>query len=280
MDGTPTLRMTDFVLQSLNAKKISAGSPGDLSKLPAPKHLTWTLNDTIKSAIRTAEQTFDKTVAAHDVTVLQVKSIGKEQIKHFKVSPDAFVQLAIQLAYYRMFGRQVATYESCQTRSFLHGRTEVIRSCTSASGALCRVMTDSASSPESRYRALQAAANAHVAYAADASIGRGVDRHFSGLKMVRKEGEKYGIFEDPSFSRANHWQLSTSMLSSELFEAWGFGEVVPDGFGVGYMVNNNQINFVITSLRLGSDKLASLIQQSIHDLATVCVAVNKLPAKL
>ena len=41
------------------------------------------------------------------------------------MSPDAYAQMAIQLAYYRLKGTVRATYESAQTRKFLAGRTEV-----------------------------------------------------------------------------------------------------------------------------------------------------------
>ena len=50
---------------------------------------------------------------------------GKGLIKKFKMSPDAYAQMAIQLAYYRLKGTVRATYESAQTRKFLAGRTEV-----------------------------------------------------------------------------------------------------------------------------------------------------------
>jgi len=49
------------------------------------------------------------------------------------VSPDAYIQLALQLAYYRDAGRFVLTYEASMTRLFLHGRTETVRSLTQES---------------------------------------------------------------------------------------------------------------------------------------------------
>jgi len=41
------------------------------------------------------------------------------------VSPDGYVQMAFQLAYYTMYDKLVLTYESAHTRQFAHGRTEV-----------------------------------------------------------------------------------------------------------------------------------------------------------
>jgi len=37
-----------------------------------------------------------------------------------------------QVAYHKVFGNFVATYESCSTAAFKHGRTETVRSCTNA----------------------------------------------------------------------------------------------------------------------------------------------------
>jgi carnitine O-acetyltransferase len=55
-----------------------------------------------------------------------------------QVSPDAFVQMALQLAYFRIYKNPCATYESASTRQFLHGRTETIRSCSNESVAFTK----------------------------------------------------------------------------------------------------------------------------------------------
>jgi carnitine O-acetyltransferase len=59
-----------------------------------------------------------------------------------KVSPDAFIQQAIQLAWYREQGYATATYESGSTRAMLHGRTDVIRTLTEESRTFIKNMVD------------------------------------------------------------------------------------------------------------------------------------------
>ena len=40
-----------------------------------------------------------------------------------------------------------------------------------------------------------------------------------------KEGEPLPeIFTDPAFGQSNHWELSTSQLSSQYLDGWGYGE--------------------------------------------------------
>ena len=67
-----------------------------------------------------------------DLQLLPFKTFGKGFIKKCKVSPDAFVQMALQLAYFRDHGNQFAlTYESSMTRLFRYATSVVrLRSCS------------------------------------------------------------------------------------------------------------------------------------------------------
>lgn len=73
---------------------------------------------------------------------MHYEGYGKALMKKFKVSPDAWVQLVKQLAFHKMFGRPGVTYESCQTRKYQRGRTEVIRSASNESKAWAEAMLD------------------------------------------------------------------------------------------------------------------------------------------
>lgn len=46
------------------------------------------------------------------------------------MSPDAYIQMALQLAYFRDAGKFNLTYEASMTRLFREGRTETVRPCT------------------------------------------------------------------------------------------------------------------------------------------------------
>lgn len=54
-----------------------------------------------------------------------------------------------------------------------------------------------------------------------------------------KPGESVPLFEDDLFKRSSRWVLSTSAIFSNHFKVYGWGEVVPDGFGVAYMTGFN-----------------------------------------
>lgn len=62
------------------------------------------------------------------------------------LSPDAYIQMALQLAWYKTRGEFTATYETALTRMFAKGRTETIRTFTSDSRAWVLSMVDPRSS--------------------------------------------------------------------------------------------------------------------------------------
>lgn len=58
------------------------------------------------------------------------------------LAPDAYVQMALQLAWYKTRGGFTATYETALTRAFDKARTETIRTLSEDSRAWVLSMTD------------------------------------------------------------------------------------------------------------------------------------------
>lgn len=182
MDGTPTSRLNDWMLRSLEAGKIDLGKSGS-SDLPTPEQLVFNLSAASKSAIAEAQKHHQELMSKRQVSVLQYDGYGKDVIKQFKTSPDSWAQLTMQLAYYKLEGVLAPTYESAQTRKFKLGRTEVIRSATAEALEWCKAMEDASVSNSRRLELFKKAVAAHVKYAGWAADGQGVDRHLFGLSL-------------------------------------------------------------------------------------------------
>ena len=123
----------------------------------------------------------------------------------------------------------------------------------------------SSSSPSQRKELLLAAAKKHVERAKAAGSGEGIDRHLLGLKKVLKDGEEMpDIFKDELVGRSSYWKLSTSAVFSKHFGPYGWGEVVPDGFGVAYMTGFDGTSLALTlRLKLGAYSLPDYLQYTI-----------------
>jgi len=274
-DGGQTLRVCDALLHE--ARAAPAPTPR-AEAAAAPTELQLTLLGDVAAAARGFMARFDATAADHQAALLVVEGMGRAGIKRLGVPPDPFVQLALQLAFFRLAGRPGPTYEAASTRSFLHGRTETIRSCSPEAATFVRSMQDPTATPAARRAALTAAAAAHRRQAAECGAGRGIDRHLLGMRVLLGEdgAAMPPIFTDPAFAKSSGWEMSTSNLSHERLQAWGFGEVVEQGFGVGYSILSARLQFFVTckgSRDAGPSRAEAFketLQLSLRDMEQLC----------
>lgn len=207
-------------------------------------------------------------------TVLDFTDFGKGAVKRLGLSPDAFCQMAVQVAYTRMHGTPTAAYESCSMRRFWRGRTETIRSLTAEAAALAAAVAGGRPRDECA-ALLRAAAAAHTALSRAAAEGRGIDRHLLSLRM---EAEQHGVaagaagtelFTDALFARSSSWVLSTSNVTSPWLAFFGFGAVCPEGYGIGYQTFEDNFPITVTAWRghgTDSDAMAGAAAAALGDL--------------
>ncbi|KAK9365743.1 acyltransferase ChoActase/COT/CPT [Lipomyces kononenkoae] len=282
MDGTPTCRLNDFVCDVLVNNKVDHGpSAASARQLSDPVELKFVVSDALKADIKEAEEDFAAVIALHELDVNAFKTFGKNTIKKFRTSPDAFVQMSFQLAYYRLYGRIPVTYESATTRQYQLGRTEVCRSASSDALAYVRAFDDPKVENSKKIALLRAALGSHVKYISDATAGYGCDRHLFGLKnLVDKDRHLPEIFTDKTYGYSTTWILSTSQLSSEYFNAYGWSQVTDEGYGIAYMINGNSLQFNVVSKFRNSPGMASAIGKALTDMAELLETELPVKAKL
>ncbi|XP_022102558.1 carnitine O-palmitoyltransferase 1, liver isoform-like isoform X2 [Acanthaster planci] len=219
-----------------------------------PVHLKWELPDEVRTVMETSLETAKKIADDLDFHLLVHNQFGKGAMKKCKVSPDAFIQMGMQLAYFRDAGKFNLTYEASMTRLFRDGRTETVRPCTISSCDFVKCMEDPSSSKAQRLAAFRKACDAHVAGYRDAMCGKGIDRHLFCLYVV----SKYLNEESPFLQKvlSEPWRLSTSQTPHQqmnklditkhpeyISAGGGFGPVARDGYGVSYIIAGEDVVF-------------------------------------
>ncbi|KAK1755962.1 acyltransferase ChoActase/COT/CPT [Echria macrotheca] len=282
MDGTPTHRLNDYVNDVIFNNKLNFSDPSVSENLPAPEPVRFVVTTEVQAEIDRAVRDFGDVIGQHQLAVQSYQGYGKGLIKKFKCSPDAYVQMIIQLAYHKMFGKNRPTYESAATRRFQQGRTETCRSVSEASVAWCNAMADPNVSEETRVELFRKAIASHLEYISAASDGKGVDRHLFGLKRLVAPGEELpALYKDPAYGYSSSWYLSTSQLSSEFFNGYGWSQVIDQGFGIAYMINENNLNFNIVSKGMGSDKMSYYLSEAAGEMRDLMMPTVEAPkAKL
>ncbi|GKZ01379.1 carnitine O-acetyltransferase mitochondrial [Mayamaea pseudoterrestris] len=285
MDGMPCVGLADIMTRMTYDKCLEAdyGSSDDECVVtPVFEEALRALaanGNVIGSWQDKAKEDYFELVNKHSLNVQSFQGYGSDFIKQAGFSPDAYVQMAMQVATFRLWGEQAGTYEATQVRPFLHGRTETTRSVSTQSAAFVQCMGNSpkmdehdAAARKEKLDLLRAAVDAHVKYIGLAAKAQGVDRHFLGLSMLANKGEALpDLYADPTFVRSKRWRVSTSHLTHPNFDGWGYGEVVPDGVGLAYSIHKRHCVFNITALREHewTDKLSNLLEEALLEMRTL-----------
>jgi carnitine O-acetyltransferase len=237
-----------------------------------------------------ARDAFEDLISKQSNIAQSFLGYGSNFIKKSGHSPDAFVQVAMQLATYRLFGEQAGTYEATQVRPFLHGRTETTRSVSTQSAAFLQKMGPRpkmdehlSEEREAKLSLLKEATDAHVQYTRLAAEAQGVDRHFFGLSMLVDEDEETpALLNDPVYARSKRWRVSTSHLTHPNFVNWGFGQVVPDGVGIAYSIHPRSCVFNITALHETgwTNQLSDLLEEALLEIQSLIESDSPPVSKL
>lgn len=243
-DGTVNARLANYLL----SRPPDEGAERESQTLTSPRRLIWNTDGTVLNNLNTARAEFDKLVASNSIQSMWFTSYGSSFIKSQGCSPDAWTQMAIQLAYYLSVGYVVPTYESAATRKYAYGRTETMRSVTCESKRFVEALCNPELNAVEQYEAMQVAIKKHVELLREAVNGQGVDRHLLGLKLAAQDGgcSIPDLLTDTVFAKSSTWKLSTSNITSPYFEA-GWGAVVDDGIGVCYGTKDSCITFKVSA---------------------------------
>nr|ALC78703.1 carnitine O-palmitoyltransferase 1 isoform 3 [Solea senegalensis] len=252
--------------------------------LPHPQRLLWDISSEVQTQAESSLAVARTLADDVDCHVFPFREFGKGRIKKLRVSPDAFIQISLQLAYFRDRGGFCLTYEASMTRLFREGRTETVRSCSNESSAFVRAL-DGGEAEEQCRHLFRLASEKHQNLYRMAMTGAGIDRHLFCLYVV----SKYLGVESPFLKEvlSEPWRLSTSQTpvqQMELFDiknhpdfislGGGFGPVADDGYGVSYIIVGEElINFHVSSKHSCSEtdshRFGAEIRKALQDIMVV-----------
>lgn len=317
VDGHTVLRYvsdiyTDTILRfakSINGQSPSlwaSVSPDPSKRDPAsfgdvtttPHKLEWSMVPELTLPLKFAETRLADLIEQNDFQALEFQHYGMKEIKNMGFSPDAFVQIAFQAAYYALYGKVECTYEPAMTKRFLHGRTEAIRSVSEESAAFVRKFCEDAPATQ-KIEYLKKACERHSITTRNCSSGLGQDRHLYGLFCIWKKildeednesqlssssetltnGENNNtkfstkeipsIFADPGWDKLNNTIMSTSNCGNPSLKLFGFGPTSPEGYGLGYIIKDDTITICASSKHRQTQRLLDTLNSYFMEIRSV-----------
>ncbi|MEE6466729.1 hypothetical protein FKM82_007035 [Ascaphus truei] len=243
-DAMVLVTMCDYIDQNVKACEGRwKGSP-EIRDLPCPEELVFTVDQKVINDIILAKAQYHKQGSDLQLANYAFTSFGKTLVKKKKLHPDTFIQLALQLAFYKLHGRPGCCYETATTRMFYHGRTETMRPCTVEAVEWCRSMLDPSFTLTQRQQLMLKAFAKHNKMMKECQLGKGFDRHLLGLLLIAKEQGLAlpELYTDPAFTRSGgggNFLLSTSLIGYTNVHG-GVVPMIHDGYGLFYRIRDDR----------------------------------------
>lgn len=274
-DGVAVLRyFNDVYADSIQRPHIHPGQSGNINPEPFVQRLDFLASDAVKAAVERAVRGYGEATGSLQLAAMVHTGLTRDLIKQSRLSPDSVMQLSFQLAYFLAHQGTAATYESCSTSAFKHGRTETVRPATMATKRCVEALV-SGQEPKLVRPLLEECSRVHSQLTKEAAMGQGFDRHLFALQCLAEQrgGPQPALYADPCFEGANHFHLSTSTLHGTAFSGGGFGPVVPDGYGIGYGMPDNVLGALVSAYSPHRDarQFASCLSEA---LDRICAAMQ------
>lgn len=318
VDGHTVLRFvsdiyTDSILRF--ARSVNQNSPSIwTSKSPDPENLSaedlkglvitptkleWDLTPDLSLSLRFAETRLSDLIQQTEFAILEFKGYGSDYIKKLGCSPDAFVQMSFQAAYYSLYGKVECTYEPAMTKGFLHGRTEAIRTVSNESNLFVRKFFENISAKE-KLAYLTAACKKHSQRTRDAASGLGVDRHLYALFCIWKkytaddpDTDESGsdvtvsevskelplIFANSAWDKLNLSIISTSNCGNPALRLFGFGPVDSNGFGFAYIIKADSITVCACTKHRQTQRYLNALESYYMEIENIHQEVLRTPVQ-
>lgn len=314
-DGSVDIRMAcDIYLGSISQSSDGKGINGvaSLSQMNGagvnnntgvntkPHKLRWDINPEIQDALHLAESRLRARIDRHQLETLDFTDYGKSFMTSMGFSPDAFFQMALQAAYYSVYGHVGNGFEPVQSRHYLHGRTDVVRTTTfEAKGFAQRFCNKEVDAVET-IEAMRRAVNKQVALCKMVGGGGGHHRHLFVLHQMWKKRRAFLqasagldhrgsqhingkiqssataeteqptiIFTDPGWARLGTTILMASNVDNPCLAYAGFGPPSDEGFTVCYFLRRDHLAMSVNSRNGQTKRFVDAIEMTLRDVRRV-----------
>jgi carnitine O-acetyltransferase len=240
--------------------------------VPAFKPIDFILDAGLRDDVRAAAASFAACTADTVTSTLTIEGFGADRAKESRISPDAFAQMAYQLAHKRARRFVGATYESISTRHYRHGRTEAMRVVTPEVAEFVAAMDDAGVGDATRRAAFRAAAAKHAERVQECQAGRAPEQHLWELDFIRRrrgKGQPLALYESPGWRRMRDDYLSTSSTMSVNVRYFGFGPTGDQCIGIAYMVLPDRLSLYLSArrpMRAVMDRFTDELKKAVGEL--------------
>ena len=242
--------------------------------------LKWDISPLMQAEIERARAVVSSLYAGYDVHTFRFNDYGKYFVKNYSLYFQGYIQLALQLAYYKIYHGLAGTYQPVSLRKYCGGRLEHPHIVSEESRAFVEAMSRDCTSKE-RYRLMRAAMDRHARLMSDVHQGQVYCKHMLGLRMLAdREGLNVELFQKEIFKAFTEHKLASSGVYGTTPRT--AAHPIPSSVGhfVLFQVEDSAISFSVTTLLHSaqaptSQEFAAQIGASLREIQQLVVTQSK-----
>ncbi|XP_063712694.1 choline O-acetyltransferase-like [Symsagittifera roscoffensis] len=273
-EGVVWLRVIRIIQQMIKDEESGRMSSSDdrwksNEILGCPKPLIWDVDCEAREKLHDIKTKFRSQSSDVKMDHINLFDLTKGMIKRANINPDIFVQIMLQLAYYRTHNSLCHSYESASLRRYDRGRADNIRSNSASTRRLIEALT-SRNYPErvtDTRKLLYEACDVQQKQIDSVIRGQGADMLLQCLKdFCREKNVEDAFLQSEELASTFDFRLTTSQMSSGKSEQFAYyGPVSRDGYGVCYNLHDDLISLVVSSLNSSPHSQQQQFVEEIHN---------------
>lgn len=233
--------------------------------------IAWDFSNILNTHVHLSETKLADLISKHDLFHVSIP-FGRRSAQRLGINPDSMIQVALQVAHYALYGRMVYGLEPISTRGFKNSRSCFINIQSQELLELCQHFISNSLDEQGKLEKFRKACESHSEKIKRAKLGNGYEKHFNALKYLFKFHDHFGIelnakdkkvtenvFEDPLVKPFSAPELIVANCGNAATTTFGITPAVSQGFGVGYIIKDDQSDLTVTSQFRQGDRLIYML---------------------
>ncbi|EDO18383.1 hypothetical protein Kpol_1013p55 [Vanderwaltozyma polyspora DSM 70294] len=240
--------------------------------------IEWSFSNILNTHIHLSETKLADLISKYDLSYSSIP-FGSRAAMRFGVSADSMIQVALQIAHYALYGKMVYGLEPISTRGFKNSRSAFINLQSKELLELCQVFISNSLSGPGKLKMFVQACKLHHEKVKEAKVGKSFEKHFNALKHLYRFHEHFGIeftveeekiaknvFENSLIEPFSSPELIVANCGSAATSTFGITPAIPQGFGIGYIIKNDQCDLTVTSQFRQGKRLMFMLNWVLNEL--------------
>ncbi|XP_023222949.1 choline O-acetyltransferase-like isoform X3 [Centruroides sculpturatus] len=211
--------------------------------------LKWIIHPKEVLEIESAGYKINQLVSELDLKIMKFTKYGKEFIKRRNLNPDVYIEICIQMAYFRLYKTLTSTYQAASLRKFRYGRFDNIRVSSEDLMNFFEIFYDETVKKEEKVKLFLKVIEKQIEMYIYTINGEGPDNHLLCLKEFSHNKRQYdpALFRDKSYQEYLNFCLQIKQINSKYNIIVGYGPMTRDGYSCCFNLQEHQIIFTLTS---------------------------------